>query len=357
MRTSSQVTTAWFTAFLGLAPVGCGGSESAHPDRGLGHVRTEEPDSGNPTAPGGAAGVVEDGGSAGQGTAGSGGSSGATGDATGADSGPKVITGGPGADLGCGPGSAYGLSKTDDPVRSFAEATAMAALEAWVGRFYNGTSPVYRGTLEAHDNQSVFPGFTDQTIPLGPALADIRPVTGGPEGDGLSLFVYSDVTDRYIELQQPTLDPQTTNVFMILSKGTTGGRFGGCTDCASPFANAPSTIDAKSASVVYSGEGASAPLAITVSTTLAIVSPCDLQYADLVRLNGWQRFDGSQTDAPIDDTGIEVLHSGGRYSPPGSSRCPLSTPYKIDLFIDRAHPWVFGIGNYEASVPSVFCPV
>ncbi len=109
--------------------------------------------------------------------------------------------------------------------------------------------------------------------------------------------------------------------------------------------------------MVYTGEGANAPLSITVNTNLKVVSPCDLTIADIVRLDGFQDLNGAVGDGGVGSTGVEVVHSGGRYSSPGSTGCAPSTPYTIDLYVDRAHPWVYGIGHFTAGVESTFCPV
>ena len=84
-------------------------------------------------------------------------------------------------------------------------------------------------------------------------------------------------------------------------------------------------------------------------------------FPDIIRLNAWQPvIAGAQnyTYTTPPTAGIEVAHGRGLYSADGSGVCTdlPHTPYTIDLFIDRAHPWVYGVGNFKAGAPSTYCP-
>jgi len=291
--------------------------------------------------------TIPDGGSGPQG--GAAGDAGDAGDAGSNDADAGAVDNGlPGSDRGCGPGSGSGRSDGSDIVRAYAETLGLATLEALVGQFVGGGSLVYRGTLQADANESAFgPGHSDQSIPPGPAIADLElNVDNGPGGLGSSLYIYSLPTLAYVQLQQPASDPDTTNVFMIDAYNQTGGQFGPCLGCAPSFASRPTMLDLKDVSGTYVSIG----LKTTVSTKLAAVSPCTVTFADLKILNAPSAF------VNFVPSGNElVAHSGGAYHESQNQQCGWSYPYSIDLFFDPDHPWVFGVRNYVASKRYMFC--
>jgi len=210
---------------------------------------------------------------------------------------------------------------------------------------------VYRGTLQADDNASAFgPGYADQSIPLGAAIADLQlNLNVGPGSPGSSLFVYSLPSQAYVQLQQPASDPNTTNVFMIEADNSSGGRFGPCLGCAPSFASLPMTFDLNGVSGTYADVG----LKITVSTKLAAVSPCTLTFADLKTLNFPTAFESFMPSGSV-----LVWHTSGAYTEPGSQvGCAWADPYSIDLFFDPDHPWVFGVRNYMGFKRAMSCKI
>lgn len=263
-----------------------------------------------------------------------------------------------GPDLGCGPGSGTGASGSNDPVRADAEQHALRTLDWFVGRFVSGKVPVYRGTVQAHDNTaSAFgAGNIDGDIPLGSAIADLQlGLDNGPAGQGDSVFIFSPSTKKYLQLHQPANAPGTTQVFMILDEGTSGGRFDSCLDCAPRFADLPPTIVLDG----VSGRDPESGFATTVSTSLARVSGCSLTFEELLTL------DSSESLPMFERRGDEfVLHlrdssfaADPSFATGTADSCRLATGYTIDLFVNASQPWRFGFRNFVVGEQYTACPV
>src|SRR5262249_10011120 len=127
--------------------------------------------------------------------------------------------------------------------------------EAFVGRWLRRDAVMYRGTIEAKDNQGLGQpppppgqaGFTDQTIPSQPAFATLEAAkqilsSGTNYDDARVLAVHGTTTHQYVSLSQVAAQPGLTIANMILGDTSVGGNDATCNGCAPGFAALPANL-------------------------------------------------------------------------------------------------------------------
>jgi hypothetical protein len=243
----------------------------------------------------------------------------------------------------CAPGAGYAqLDVTSDTTQTAVEKQQADALDHLVGRFVRGETPLLRGTLQAHDNASALgpPTSKDADIPLGDAFATFEDGGSGTT----QLFVHHLATKQFVQLAQH--GGASTDIYMILPEGTTGGRFGTCDACAPAFSPAPDSVDIADAQVSYQGAYSVTPMTISVTTSLAAVPPCSLTFADLAPM---------APDSFVLEGAEMVSHVSSIYVVDPNAQCSDATPYTIDLYVNANAPWIFGVRNYKAGVTQQVC--
>jgi hypothetical protein len=253
----------------------------------------------------------------------------------------------------CGAGGASGQSDGSDPVRAAAVKKQLDALEQIVGRYVRGASPVYRGTLAAHDNQSVFglagnpQLYHDENIPMGEVLGGVD-----FDGNGASLILHSVASHKFIQLAQPADKAATTDVYMILDESSNGGRFGTCASCVPSLRTSPAAITLDNLTVSGQVEYVPQPLVINVTAALTLASPCTVTLAELATLD--TKAGAMKAFTPV---GGEIVQhvSDVLFTPDAGTSCGTAYPYTIDLFVDRTHTWIYGVRSYVAGTPYPMC--
>jgi hypothetical protein len=253
-----------------------------------------------------------------------------------------------------------------------------------VGTYLRGDVTVYRGTAKAHDNASalantaVYGPRPDGVIAAGPALAllDVRAPSGGdwlpprpdPPGKSAILVVHAVPASLHFILEQPLAQPALTEGGLLSGVATTASLVTSCTGCAPSFAGRPATIvfqDLTTTGVVsvfmgYAGQGGkdvNVTATVVASADLALAPPCSLGFDDLVIL------DSATGPNEIDLTlssfvliGNEMVwHTAGSFSVPSMGKCSISTPYTIDVFVDRSDLSRVGTRNFVLGTPAQQC--
>jgi hypothetical protein len=244
----------------------------------------------------------------------------------------------------------------DTPVAKQAKTAGLALLDGYVGKYLRGDSTVYRGTMSAHDNQSVLDesisgtsGHThDQSVPLGIAVASLTLA-----GDTATLAVHGVTSLKFVDLWQDTKSPSTTtSVGIILGDGESGGNSGTCSGCVPSFIARPPTIDfanIESTQVVNltSGIGTRAhdvTLHTYATAHLTLVTPCELTFEDIAGLSG-------VAFTPQGDDMVSEFH-GSAYSE--DEYCGIAY-YTIDLYINAANLADYGVRNFHQTAPDGGC--
>jgi hypothetical protein len=245
-----------------------------------------------------------------------------------------------------------------------AESQGLQALDGFLGPYLRGDIAVYRGTLSAHDNQSVLasasndgsPGYKSQTVPEGPAVASLA-IAGG----SATLSVHSTTEHKYLVFQQDTKNASnTTNVGIILPDGSGGGNTGTCIGCVPDLGGKPQTIafeNIVSTQVVnisaFAGEeleGGPDNDDVTLHTygsaSLTLVPPCGVTFDDLAELNA----SSGLTFALQGDQRVSQV-TGYGYVP--GDYCQVT--YTIELYVSTTNLADYGVQNFQQLPPQEDC--
>jgi hypothetical protein len=231
-----------------------------------------------------------------------------------------------------------------------AEAQGLAFLEGFLGPFVRGEVPVYRGTLTAHDNQSVLGpppvdgglGFEDQSIPEGAAVAalSVTPTSA-------SLAIHSFAQHEYVVLEQDQSTPGVTSIGIILGDAVSGGNSGLCNGCVPAFRDKPAILDFPNASattVVNIGVGTmnkDVTLHTYAAASLELVPPCGLTMDDIAELNA--------------SSGVTFAQSGSEWVAEWSGTAARDllgysycvAPFTIELYVSASNLAVYGVRNVQ----------
>jgi hypothetical protein len=252
---------------------------------------------------------------------------------------------------------------TGDPVRDAAETQEMAQLDRLFGRYMRGDVDVYRGSIDAHDTQSIYsrvPPFniyTDRTMTSDHAIASL--VVDGT--DSVTLTVFSPAEQEYVVFAQSSSAPGVTSANGILLDAQYGGQVATCSGCAPDFFSDPTTVAWTNQDAVVIDETANAPYHVVSTMSLQLASPCSLTWDDLAALDdttyGDQGDRGLGFFAKVGNA--MVLHKTGAVQtkwPSGSGACDgEKAPYTIDLYVNLANLSDYGVQNYVGGAPVVVC--
>jgi hypothetical protein len=249
-------------------------------------------------------------------------------------------------------------------VEAQAQTQGLQALDSFVGPYLRGDIAVYRGTLSAHDNQSVLaspsndgsPGYKSQTVPEGPAVASLA-IAGG----SATLSVHSTTEHKYLVLQQDTKNASnTTNVGIILPDGSGGGNTGTCVGCVPDFGGKPQTIafeNIVSTQVVNIGAFAGEELEggpdnddVTLHTygtaSLTLVPPCGVAFDDLAELN-------ASNGLTFALQGDQMVTQMTGYAYMSGEYCEVA--YTIELYVSTTNLADYGVQNFQQLPPQEDC--
>jgi hypothetical protein len=232
----------------------------------------------------------------------------------------------------------------DASLQAYAEAQGLAALDTYLGPYLRGDVTIYKGTLSAHDNQSVLgsQGYKDQTIADGPAIASLV-VTQGVA----MLSVHSLALHKYLLIQQPTKNTAaTTSVGIILKDEETGGNAGVCAHCVPDFGDRPETIafdNITSTEVVnLNSVGQSnhdVTLHVYATASLDLTSACSLAFTDIAELNGSSGLSFEES------SGEWVSQITGTYY---SQKTYCVSTFTVDLYVNAANLADYGVRSVSS---------
>jgi hypothetical protein len=231
-----------------------------------------------------------------------------------------------------------------------AEAQGLAFLDGFLAPYVRGEVSVYQGTLTAHDNQGVLgappsngtPGYVNQSIPEGPAVAALSVA-----GKTATLTVHSLSQHEYTVLEQDESQPGVTSVGIILSDTVGGGNSGTCSGCVPAFRDKPATIDfpdASATSVVnldVLGDADNVTLHTYAAANLELTQLCSITFEEVAELSA--------------ATGVTFVAMGsewvGEWSGVavrdmlGVSYCAV--PFTIELYVSASDLAAYGVRNLE----------
>jgi hypothetical protein len=224
-----------------------------------------------------------------------------------------------------------------------AEAAGRIALDAYLRPYLRGEIAVYRGTLEAHDNQGVLgaqpyggPKLEDQSVPASSAVAALTV----QEGSAL-LTVHSVTEGKYLTFQQPIPDAtETTNIGIILSDDDTGGNTGTCERCVPAFGGDPASIafaKIESSQLVGRTTGGTAHLHTYATANLERVPACSVTFADVAELN-------KPSALAFEARGGEMVSTTTGY---GFTPTGCYETYTIDLYVNLENLADYGVRNFQ----------
>jgi hypothetical protein len=231
-------------------------------------------------------------------------------------------------------------------VQRQAEARGLIALDAFVGPYLRGETTVYRGTLAAHDNQSVLgskkEGYESQSLPSGPAVASLL-VAGGTA----TLAVHSFAEHKYLVLDQATKNTSdTTNVGIILPDASTGGNSGTCVDCVPDFGGRPASIafanitGTQTVNLDTGVDGGDDDVTLHVYATadLELVQPCSVEFSDLAELNA-----STGLDFVLQGDEMVAEMTGCAFSPAPDYAYDA---YTIELYVSTTNLADYGVRSF-----------
>jgi len=231
-----------------------------------------------------------------------------------------------------------------------AEAQGLAFLDGFLGPYVRGEMPVYQGILTAHDNQGVLgappmngsPGYTNQSIPEGPAVAALTVA-----GKTATLTVHSLSQHEYMVLEQDEGQPGVTSVGIILSDTVGGGNSGTCSGCVPAFRDKPATIDfagASATSVVNLDVFADADnvtLHTYAAANLELTPPCSITFEEVAELSAAT----GVTFVPMASEWVGEWSGVAVRDTLGLSYCVV--PFTIELYVSASNLAVYGVRNLE----------
>jgi hypothetical protein len=239
-----------------------------------------------------------------------------------------------------------------------------------IGQYLRGDVPVYRGTVEAHDDEGQLHGGVDGTIANSPALAALRFASAARAvspcqanldltGNAAILELASLGGDGDVTLEQIDSDPATTWASLVGGNGCFLA--GTCSHCAPVLAEKPAVFAVDRLMAVGAlpqSAGAGAPkvdVHTVVTTDLHRVSPCSLTLDDLRVINSrmgedpsWNAYQRGQWSRLVPVADEMVLNDSEIVMSPDGATC---TPYTADLFFKRDRPADYGVRNLKLGMP------
>jgi hypothetical protein len=231
-----------------------------------------------------------------------------------------------------------------------AEAQGLAFLDGVLAPYVRGEVPLYQGTLTAHDNQGVLgapptngsPGYMNQSIPEGPAVAALSVV-----GKTATLTVHSLSQHKYMVLEQDESQPGVTSIGIILSDTVGGGNSGTCSGCVPAFRDKPATIDFAGANATSAvnldvfGDADNVTLHTYAAANLELTPPCSITFEEVAELSA----DTGVTFVPTGSEWVGELSGVAVRDTLGVSYCDV--PFTIELYVSASNLAAYGVRNLE----------
>jgi hypothetical protein len=252
-------------------------------------------------------------------------------------------------------------------VRDQAESDAATALDLLLGRYVRGEALVYRGSVSASDTESIFntipppdpPAYTDHTMTSVEAIAGL--VIGGADPQA-TLQLVSLSEEEIVIFQQIQSVSGVTKVNGILSLNEFGGPVAPCSGCAPDLLARPTTIAWTAQDAVWTDTSLAADYHVRSSVNLAVESPCDLTWDEMVAVDAYTYAAGNQGLGKFVGNGNEmVFHQRAvvtTANPSAHGACDgQQVPYSIDLYVNLSDLSVYGARNYVAGAPVSICAI
>jgi hypothetical protein len=239
-----------------------------------------------------------------------------------------------------------------DVVADMAVAQSSTYLDQFLGRYLRGDVPTYSGTASADDSSALLGARLSFSSTSAVAALTF-------DADWAILTVASPSDHLRFTLQQQSTSPGLTyggNIFPDNTFGTGPGS-ATCTDCVPDLFTQPPSLawdglDASFAGTFFpDGEVSEAPFDVTSSASLQVQSPCALTWEQVSALNGGPR--GFQR---IGSEMVFTYAGSVQTIAPSFRMCDgQSVSYAIDLYVNLANLFDYGVRNYVAQPPNVIC--